>query len=356
MEEFIQEKEGKAKKINRFPYIFWSLVIISLALFFFVFAVSFQQNKNPLTCGDGTFYSKCSLNKPYYCDSGELVRNATLCGCPDVMEKVDGDCVFADYNGEGRELMLDYVVNGEEGHVGLYLHPEISAYLNTLPRSLVYDEGEVPRRDDFKLMKINNEIQREALIPLVVAIQNKAPNSVEEQARIAISVVQNIAYSEPETQKVLGMNLRLARYPYQVLNESSGSCEGKSELMAFLLREIGYGVSLFYYQSENHEAVGIKCPVKYSLNNTGYCFVESTVPAPISYSTGSYLGIAGGRLHSSPDVVILNKGISLGDNLYEYKDAKKLSRVLDKNGKTGTLNILQRKILDKLRIKYALTY
>jgi len=33
------------------------------------------------TCSDGTAYSECSTNKPYYCDAGTLVQACSTCGC-----------------------------------------------------------------------------------------------------------------------------------------------------------------------------------------------------------------------------------------------------------------------------------
>ena len=121
----------------------------------------------------------------------------------------------------------------------------------------------------------------------------------------------------------LGMGeSRASRHLYQTIYEYEGSCEGKSELLAFLLKEIGFDVVLFYYQEENHEAVGIRCPVKYSLNESGYCFVETTLAGPISYSEGRYLGPGGStKLGPYTEIINVSGGISLGDSLDDYKDA-----------------------------------
>jgi hypothetical protein len=32
-------------------------------------------------CSDGTLYNQCSINKPKYCDNGNLVDNCSICGC-----------------------------------------------------------------------------------------------------------------------------------------------------------------------------------------------------------------------------------------------------------------------------------
>ena len=51
------------------------------------------------------------------------------------------------------------------------------------------------------------------------------------------------------------------KYPYEILYENKGVCSDKSRLLACLLKELGFGCVLFVYNSENHEAVGIKCPI-----------------------------------------------------------------------------------------------
>lgn len=40
-----------------------------------------QPPKEPLNCSDGTRRGECSEFKPYFCEHGELVYNATECGC-----------------------------------------------------------------------------------------------------------------------------------------------------------------------------------------------------------------------------------------------------------------------------------
>ncbi|MDA3836821.1 MAG: hypothetical protein PF542_04315 [Nanoarchaeota archaeon] len=355
MNRFIEEKEGKAKVVNRVSYIFWTLIVLVLIAIVLVLFPSGSNTKR-LGCGDETFYDTCSLNKPYYCTVDGLVRDPVVCGCPEVMDKREGECVSEAF-GPVIEKSFRYILRGEEEFLAIPLYNDFMTYLDTQPRTLFYESGEIPRRDDFKLMKMDNPLQRETLIPLLVAIQNAAPDSVEDQARIAISMVQQLRYSEPESKSsFLGVELRLARYPYQVLYEETGSCEGKSELLAFLLREMGYDVALFYYGPESHEAVGIKCPMEYSLDNTGYCFVETTVPAPISYSTGIYLGLAGGKLYSTPTPILLGHGIAFDENAYEYADAKKLDSILSSKGDDGMIPFYQKKALDELRGKYGLAY
>jgi hypothetical protein len=41
------------------------------------------EKEKDKTCEDGTFYSQCSLNQPFYCDNGELIGDFNACGCPE---------------------------------------------------------------------------------------------------------------------------------------------------------------------------------------------------------------------------------------------------------------------------------
>lgn len=341
-------------------HYFLIFLIFLVVLVGVIFSLSFEEkiDKNILFCGDGTVNGTCSLSKPYFCEGRVLVENVFECGCPDSLNDSEGKC-NSSYFHNSSNLNLSYIFEGELRIINFTLYKGIIDYLAPLPRSIVYEEGVIPQRKDFKLKKIDDPLQKEALMPLVVAIQNLAPGSKEDQARIAISLVQMIKYGEPEFVSVLDgrFSVRAARYPYQVIYEELGSCEGKSELLTFLLREIGYGVSMFYYGPENHEVAAIKCPVKYSLNGTGYCFIETTIPSPLSYSEGRYLGLVGsGILLSSPEFVFISEGISLGEKMKEYDDAKDLNRIVNKVDATGKVNYFEKKRLDELRIKYGLLY
>ena len=44
-------------------------------------------------CTDGTLYGQCSTNKPKYCDNGNLINKASLCGCSTGYKISDNQCV-----------------------------------------------------------------------------------------------------------------------------------------------------------------------------------------------------------------------------------------------------------------------
>lgn len=326
--------------------------IVLVFLFIFIwnyFSVSSNSQEAIQTCGDGSFYNTCDLNKPYYCntDAMLLVENATLCGCPDGMSKT-GDICYSPYQTEPKEISLKYVLRGEEQYLNLTVYKGLADYISTLPKTINYQPGEKPLRSDFKLRSINNEEQRQLLLPLLIAIQNTADNK-EDQVRIAVSIVQNIEFGESEKSQALPgtNNIIYSRYPYEVLYDGKGICEEKSELLAFLLKEMGYGVVFFYYQDENHEALGIKCPPRYSIDNTGYCFIETTGPSIITDSEIEYTG--GVKLTSDPEIILVSNGEGLGYDMYEYADAEEMIKL-----RNGDFVLFKENSLNNLKEKYGL--
>jgi hypothetical protein len=325
------------------------VIILLLIGGFYLIMFKIIENKGILDqglCGDGTYFGECSEDKPYFCDQGVLIQDIELCGCPEILEYKNGDCTSKYFEGE---VIFDAVF------FDFVLYKGVSDYLDGLPRSIEYGIDETPERSDFKFLKIGDELQRESLLILVKEIQNMAPYSKNVQAKIAINIVQNIPYEEADLVGIFQdkFKIRAARYPYQVIYKNAGSCEGKSELLLFILRELGYKTAIFYYNFENHEAVGIGCPLEYSYNNTGYCFVETTVSSPISFSSGTYLNAAGAsKLYSNPEIFPISEGISLGENLDDYRDAEILEKILSKK----RLNPLDKLRFEKLKEKYGLSF
>jgi len=363
MEKVLLENKENQNFLNKFTlfknsYFVGGFILLIILIFgFLIFSsggklVPFQK------CGDGTFEGYCSIKKPYFCSEGILFENSEKCGCPDSFRFSKEGCI-SKYGSSESVSTFDYFLNGEKNEISIKIYPKVVDYLLTLPRTKVYYDGETPRRDDFKLSKIDEPLQKDYLLPLVSEIQNLAPYSKDLQAKIAVSLVQNIFYNESKFVSVPGFNfkVRLSRYPYQVLEEAQGSCEGKSELLAFLLKEMGFGVTLFYYPEENHEAVGIKCPFEESYLGTGYCFIETTMPSPISFSGGKYLGAGGqNKLKSKPELVLISDGISLSENLEDYGDSRSLEKLVNKIENSGSLNLIDKRKMDFLREKYNLKF
>jgi hypothetical protein len=302
-------------------------------------------------CGDGTLYNSCSQTKPYFCLDGKLIDLASECGCPYGFAKESNACKSS-YQTNPKMINLVYTLRGERNSIDFVVYQGFEDYISKIPRSINYYDGDNYSRLDFKLKTINEEQQMKFLMPLVIKIQN-ITNDKDDQMRIAISLVQNIPFGTSDKTYFFGnTRMNYSRYPYDVLYDMKGICGEKTDLLALLLREMGYGVSSFYYEDENHEAVGIRCPVEESLLESGYCFIETTGPSIITDDKISYIGV--GKLTSTPEIYLISKGNSIGKDLEEYSDADKLIRIRRSIERSGLLDPIGKKMIDKIKIKYGL--
>jgi len=337
------------RRMQTIYVLIFFVVVLILTLLAASFAFSEEKFGKLPTCGDGTFYNTCSLDKPYYCQEGVLIEKATTCGCAGDLTR-SGDSCISEYHSNQKSLSFRYFFEGHSREIDFSVYEGGEDYVSSLSRVISYSGSESPSRSDFKAKSLNEDVQRGLIVPLVKEIQNLAPSSKVDQARIAISLVQNIPYGDSnQTFSFGGQESSYSRYPYEVLYDQEGICGEKSALLAFLLKEIGFGSSIFYFAEENHEAVGISCPADKSLYGSGFCFVETGGPSIISDISIEFEG--GVHLDSTPDVLLISEGISLPENLREYSDARAL-RDIKQNNFFGLLkfwredNIIQKYDLD----------
>jgi len=331
-----------------------SSILIVVALIIISLLLIFLFNRNPI-CNDGTKNNECAKIKPYFCSNGNLIKNASFCGCSNVSTAKGNECSF-NYQLNPKNITLNYTVDGKSGKIDFIVYQKLSDYLSKLPRYMQYNPDPSSILLDFKLRSLDNEQQNELLAPLIITIQNLTSDK-ENQARIAISIVQNIPFGNSnKTSRFGGIVLDYYRYPYEVLYDMRGVCGEKSELLAFLLRGIGFESAFIYYAPENHEALGIKCPVQKSLNRTGYCFIETTGPSIITDYQTEYTGI--GKLKSTPQIIPVPKGnFTFGEKkyFYEFDDAKLFDLIKQRAGDYGTINFIQHLQYQELKKKYGLT-
>lgn len=348
----IDQKEGRKRNLF-FTQKFFIIGIIFLFLLTLIFFPgNFKTSEEALVCGDGTLYNECSMRRPYFCLDGTLIEVSFVCHCPSTLMRKGNSCV-SKYQTFPKNITLKYVLRGEEKEIDFTVYEGIANYTSELPRDIFYKGDEEPSRRDFKLMNIDEREQRESLLHLVTKIQNIAKDK-DDQVRIAVSLVQKIPFKLSDKLGIVRHNqtINYSRYPYEVLYETQGVCGEKSELLAFLLREMGYGVVLFYHKPENHESLGIRCPIEYSLGNTGYCFVETSGPSIITNNELEYVG--GVKLYSEPELILISEGDSLGEDLYEYKDALEMIKINNIIEERGSINFFQTLKLKKLKKKYGL--
>ncbi|HTY44191.1 MAG TPA: hypothetical protein VMC80_03035 [Patescibacteria group bacterium] len=332
----------RTKKIVIISASLLVLALVIILMYLFLRIKVCEDNK--------TIYNKCSVIKPYYCN-GKIIENASYCGC-DNITKQNGNLCISNYQQQPKNISLNYFIDGRKREINFTVYKNLSDYLFSLPMSIYYSAGQKTSNADFILRDLNNQEQQELLYPLVLKIQSISKDETE-QARIAISIVQNIKYGSSDKKTNFGTyTINYSRYPYQVLYDSEGICGEKSELLAYLLKEIGYNVVIFSFPFENHEAVGVKCPTEYSYRQTGYCFIETTGPAIISDGGIYYANI--GKLYSTPDLIFVSDGKSFSNDLYEYSDALELKSLRDSSNNMGGLDILQNLQYQGLKKKYGL--
>ncbi len=322
--------------------------LLIVLIFFIIFCLTFFLNR-VYYCNDGTVYDDCSNIKPYLCTNGVLIEKASICGCSPLLD-INGEECLSKYQQEPKNAAFRYVLRGEKKYINFVVYKNMSDYVSKLPRYINADEN--PTLLDFKLRLLDEEQQRELLLPLVIAIQNQTADR-EDQARIAISLVQSIPFGNSnKTLRLNGNKVEYQRYPYEVLYDQQGICSEKVALLIFLLREIGYGAASIYYPFENHEAVGIRCPKDKGVNNTEYCFIETTGPSIITDDRTEYFG--GRQLNSTPQIIVIQSGMALGKGIYEYSDAKLLISIREEMKTYGTINPLQDVQFKNLKKKYGL--
>jgi hypothetical protein len=213
-----------------------------------------------------------------------------------------------------------YILRGKSGNINTNLYSGVNSEILSHPSPVWctrynYDSSPCTSEEthQYLLKYLDDSDQKKYLGSLVNSIKSITPNK-DDQARIAISLVQNIPYDYSKS----GSLSTDVRFPYRVLYENTGICEEKSLLLAYLLRELGYGVVLFEFKSENHMAVGVKSPPQYSYKNSGYAFIESTTPSIITDSQGNYVGA--GKLTSTPQIFQISEGNSMTSISEEYND------------------------------------
>ena len=255
------------------------------------------------------------------------------------------------YETGATSRILKYVLRGESGSINLNMYSGVYDEISSRPSPAAcmrYDYDNSPCNNvelqQYYLKYLDNPIQKKDLDILANSIKLKSSNK-DDQVRIAISLVQNIPY---DNKGFFSTNSNMIS-PYAVLYKNKGVCSEKSLLLAYLLRELGYGVILFTFESENHMAVGIKSPIQYSYKNSGYAFIESTTPSIPTDSEGDYVGA--GKLTSTPEQYYISDGSSFLSISEEYQD----SIAFNQFGNGETLTPEKYRQLEILLWKYGIT-
>jgi hypothetical protein len=228
---------------------------------------------------------------------------------------------------ESKIIQLKYTIRGTSSTINFVVYGGLENYLSNHPNSTVtYTSGSAPSSSAVSqtiyLRYINEKTEKSEIKKLSEVIQ-QITSEKDDQARIAISIVQNIPYDYDQLY-----NGGIWRYPYEVLYYNKGICSQKSMLLVCILRELGFGCALLNFENQSHEAVGIHAPSQYTYTNE-YAFVETTAPSIITDWHGTYSG--GISLPYTPSqTIIVNSGLSMDSIGEEYNDAQVYRKLIGK--------------------------
>jgi hypothetical protein len=228
----------------------------------------------------------------------------------------DGRCL--DYK-ESKEVVrtYEYTLRGERGIINFILYSALNDALAKTENAYVCRESDCPNQievDKILTKRILDHLEQKKELRKLASKIFEEGDTEDDRARVAISLVQNIDY---DYQALASASAN--KYPYQALYEKKGVCGEKAILLAGLLNELGYGVALLQYYPEKHMAVGLRCPDRYDYLDSGYCFVESTIPSIITDDQGDYAGA--GKLRSVPQIIEITDGREFKSVYEEYQDA-----------------------------------
>jgi len=207
---------------------------------------------------------------------------------------------------------LSYIIRGMNKHIDYQMYGGVNDYLSgNIPST---QKGDTYYIQQYNQQLMNNDVQNKYLQDLVEKIK-KNEDIRDDQARIAISLTQQFYYDKSGTV----INDSRIYYPYETIYLDRGVCIDKNVLLAYLLKELGYGVAIFVFGPEQHAVVGVKAPVQYTYKNTGYAFVDATCPMIPTWS---------GKLYSDPIVIPISDGVSFDSISEEYYDAQEFNRII----------------------------
>ena len=270
--------------------------------------------------------------------TGTCSLEQELEACPVPQECCKGGCLEGCLD-PGTPGAYSYILRGREGGMQIQLYEGMNTYAACIGESIqdeyhltcekrglfssTWTEIFVDERNT-TLRKLEDPYQKAYVADLLNQIKNRASNP-DDQARIAISLVQQIPYDTVKQEAFLQGSYSTNRIPYQVLYEHRGICNEKTKLLTFLLKELGYGVALLSYQEEKHMAVGVLVPPPYRSPGCGeYAFIETTRPAIPTYVNPD--------LTTLPVIIPITEGSALESIEEEYIDARELERLLSIEG------------------------
>jgi len=159
-----------------------------------------------------------------------------------------------------------------------------NSYKNS-PKVYTYTSNNEPPnlREVFYGLFLNLKSNDTSLDDIVSKLKNIATTnnwSDDQLLEFTLAFIQYIPYDQSKVTANPGVNSN-PFFPYETLYLDKGVCSDKTFLGVALLRKLGYGAAILDFPDKNHTALGIACPVQYSINNSGYCYGETTNYFPL---------------------------------------------------------------------------
>ncbi len=175
----------------------------------------------------------------------------------------------------------------------LNLSPELFNYYQQAPKVYTYYVSSPPPnlQEAFYNMFLEAKSDDSSIEDIVSGLQTIANQNGwygDWVAEMALALVQYIPYDQSKVEAATVNPF----YPYETLYLNRGVCSDKTFLAYKLLRRLGYGVSILDFADINHSAIGIACPIEYSLAGSGYCYAETTNYFPIGVIPNNISGQA----------------------------------------------------------------
>ncbi|MEI6835870.1 MAG: hypothetical protein WCK59_03470 [Candidatus Falkowbacteria bacterium] len=208
---------------------------------------------------------------------------------------------------------LSWLYNLENFKFDLPLKKSLNSAYAAAPKTFYYtgDVEPLDSREKFYAIFFNKKSGDTAVKDLVAYGKSVAASrnlSQDQLAEFLLALVQYIPYDNAK----LNQDTLQPNYPYETLYKDKGICSDKTFLAVAILRELGYGAAILDFPDLNHSAAGISCPLAESINNSGYCYVETTNYFPVGVippqiSNGQALSGSGDSLANLFDSSRLSK-------------------------------------------------
>jgi len=244
-----------------------------------------------------------------------------------------------DYRQSPKTTTFSYFTDGNLKTMSFTTYGGFADFLSNKSHSHHYDP------DTGVIIELLEDQEQNEFMRLFIDMIRKRSATSDDQAKIAISLVQRIPYT----------GIRYSRdatdwyYPYETLHNNKGSAADKAILLAYILNELGFDTVLFEFS--NHLAVGVKSSSRYDFYGTGYAFIEATRPTIITYEPDT--GYEGFAISQTPRVIPLIGGKRILDVSAEYGDAMRMKQLGEMG---GNLNQSYRAELSRISDKYDLDY